>query len=106
LPIQHDFKLNISYPTPLWGLYVSGVYQNYQGAEAQTNWLISRTTRYAADCVSPCTPGGLVIPAMTEASLTIPLKPAGIEFLDRLNQLDIRVGKRFRVHRMNISTQV
>jgi Carboxypeptidase regulatory-like domain/TonB-dependent Receptor Plug Domain len=106
LPTQYDFKLNISYPTPLWDIYVSGVYQNYQGAEAQTNWLISRTTRYAADCVGPCTPGALVVPAMTEASLTIPLKPVGIEFLDRLNQLDIRVGKRFRVHRMNISTQV
>ena len=57
---------------------MSGVYQNYQGAEAQTNWLISRTTRYAADCVGPCTPGALVVPAMTEASLTIPLKPAGV----------------------------
>lgn len=106
LPIQSDFKLNISYPTPLWGLYVSGVYQSYQGAEAQTNWLISRTTRYAADCMGPCTPGALVIPAMTEASLTIPLRPVGTEFLDRLNQLDVRIGKRIKVRRFNISTQV
>ncbi len=106
LPIQNDFKLNISYPTPLWGLYVSGVFQSYQGGEAQTNWLISRTTRYAADCVRPCTPGALVIPGMTEASLTIPLKPAGTEFLDRLNQLDMRVGKRFQVNRVRVSAQV
>ena len=105
-PVQKDFKLNVSYPTPLWGLYVSGVYQNYQGAEAQANWLISRTTRYAADCVGPCTPGALVIPALTEASLTIPLKPVGTEFLDRLNQLDLRVGKRFNVSRVNVSAQV
>ena len=51
--MQNDFKLNISYPTPFWGIYVSGVYQNYQGAEAQTNWLISRTTRYAATASAP-----------------------------------------------------
>jgi hypothetical protein len=105
-PVQKDFKLNVSYPTPFWGLYVSGVYQNYQGAEAQNNWLISRTTRYANDCVGACTPGALVIPGLTEASLTIPLKPVGTEFLDRLNQLDLRVGKRFRVDRFNVSTQV
>ena len=106
LPIQHDYKLNISYPSPWWGLYVSGIFQSYQGAPAQTDWLISRTTRYAADCVSPCTPNALVIPAMTEASLTIPLRPVGTEFLDRLMQLDMRIGKRFQVNRIRVSTQV
>jgi len=105
-PVQMDFKLNASYPTPLWGIYVSAVYQNYQGAEAQTNWLISRTTRYAADCTGPCTPGALVIPGLTEASLTIPLKPAGNEFLDRLNQVDMRFGKRFKMNGYNVSAQL
>ncbi len=106
LPIQNDFKLNISYPTPWWGLYVSGVFQSYQGQPALTNWLISRTTRYAANCVGPCTPGAIVIPGMTEASLTIPLTPPGTEFLDRHNQLDMRVGKRFQANRFRVSAQV
>jgi hypothetical protein len=43
---------------------------------------------------------------MTEASLTIPLTPAGTEFLDRHTQLDMRIGKRFQVDRLRVHTQV
>ena len=57
IPFGTDAKLNISYPVPLWGLQVSGVFQSYQGQAARTDWLISRTTNYAADCIAPCTPG-------------------------------------------------
>lgn len=106
LPLQTDFKLNVSYPTPFWGLQLSGVFQSYQGKPAQTDWLVTRTTRYAADCIGPCTPGALVIPALTEASLTIPLVPRGTQFLDRHNQMDLRVGKRFGVGRARINAQV
>ena len=41
LPFGTDAKLNVSYPVPLWGLQVSGVFQSYQGQPAQTNWLIT-----------------------------------------------------------------
>jgi hypothetical protein len=98
--------MNVSYPTPLWGLQLSGVFQSYQGQPAQTNWLISRTTRYAADCLGPCTPGALVIPGLVESSVTLPLTPPGTEFLPRHNQLDLRLGKRFEVRRLRISTQL
>ena len=36
----------------------------------------------------------------------IPLKPAGNEFLDRLNQVDMRFGKRFRMNGYNLSAQL
>jgi hypothetical protein len=106
IPFQTDFKINVSYPTPLWGVQVSGVFQSYQGKPAETTWLLSRTSRYAANCLGPCTPGALVIPNMTEASLTIPLTPTGTEFLDRHTQLDMRIGKRFQVDRLRVHTQV
>jgi hypothetical protein len=106
LPFQRDFKLNVSYPTPFWGIQVAGVFQSYQGKASQTNWLVSRTTRYAANCLAPCTPGALVIPNLTEASVTIPLTPAGTEFLDRQNQLDLRIGKRLQLGRFRINAQV
>ena len=51
IPFGTDAKLNISYPVPWWGLQVSGVFQSYQGQPARTDWLISRTTRYAANCL-------------------------------------------------------
>jgi hypothetical protein len=47
-----------------------------------------------------------VIPGMTENSLTIPLTPAGTEFLDRHNQLDMRIGKRFVLNSVRMSAQV
>jgi hypothetical protein len=106
IPFQTDVKLNISYPIPFWDLQVSGVIQSYQGKPAETNWLLSRTTRYAANCPGPCTPGALIVPNLTEASLTIPLTPSGTEFLDRQNQVDMRIGKRFTVNRLRVSTQV
>lgn len=106
LPLQTDFKLNVSYPTPLWGLQLSGVFQSYQGRPAETNWLLTRTTRYAANCPGPCTPGALVIPNLTEASLTLPLIAPGTQFLDRQNQLDVRVGKRLQFGRTRVNAQV
>ncbi len=106
LPIQTDFKLNVAYPTPLWGIQVSGVLQSYQGKPAQTDWLITRTTRYAADCLGPCTPGALVIPNLTETSLTLPLLSRGTQFLDRHNQMDMRLGKRMQFGRTRVNAQV
>lgn len=106
IPFQTDLKLNVSYPVPFWGLRLAGVFQSYQGKPAETNWLVSRTTRYAADCVGPCAPGALVIPNLTEASVTIPLTSKGTEFLDRQNQLDIRVGKRLQLQGVRVDAQV
>jgi hypothetical protein len=106
IPFGTDAKLNISYPVPLWGLQISGVFQSYQGQPARTDWLLSPTTRYAANCVGACVPNALVIPGMTENSLTIPLTPAGTEFLDRHNQLDMRIGKRFVLNSVRMSAQV
>ena len=106
IPFGTDYKLNVSYPLPLWGLSVSGVFQSYQGQPAETNWLITRTTRYAADCAAPCTPNGLVIPGLTEASAHDAAESPGTEFLERMNQVDMRIGKRFEVRQMRFSAQV
>ena len=43
--------------------------------------VLARTTRYPANCPSPCPAGGLVIPNLTESSLTVPLTVPGTEFL-------------------------
>ena len=107
LPFGTDAKLNISYPVPLWGLQVSGVFQSYQG-QAGPDQLADHASRHAMPPTAwvRARQMRVVIPGMTEASLTIPLTPAGTEFLDRHNQLDMRVGKRFRVNRVNASAQV
>ena len=37
---------------------------------------VARATRYAANCQAPCTPGALVIPNLTNATLNVPLTSA------------------------------
>ena len=122
IPYVQQFKFAGTYPVG-WGIQASASFQSingrpigtYSGTAAAdrnrilgpgygdvgspigTRWLISRTTTYAANCQAPCTPGALVVPGMTEAQLTIPLKPGGQELLDRINQLDLSLAKWFEL---------
>jgi hypothetical protein len=62
-----------------------------------TYWLITPTTRYGANCAGPCTPGALVAPGLTSAQFLVPLVSPGTEMSDRINQLDVTVGKWFTI---------
>ena len=113
VPYLTQMKLAVSYPLPFWGIQLGGTFQSYPGAAigttnqlSGTTWLITPTTRYAANCQGSCTPGALVMPGLTEASVTIPLRALGTEYLDRLNQLDVRGAKTFTVGRTRIEAQV
>jgi hypothetical protein len=116
IPYQQQFKISGTYPLP-WGIQASAAFQSLNGralggyttarnkiagpgygdvgSPAGTGWIVTPTTRYAANCLGPCRPGELVIPGMTEASLTFPLVPGGTEFFDRINQLDFSLAKSF-----------
>jgi len=117
IPYTTSFKIAGNYPLP-WGIQLSGALQAMAGQPQGTaplsgtvqntatsatptgigtRWLITPTTRYAADCKGPCTPGALVDPGMTVASLSVPLVAPGTEFFDRLNQLDLTISKVFLV---------
>jgi len=120
IPWQKQVKATIVYPLPWYGISVSAALQNLNGylsgtaAQAYggftagtgfdnprglgTFYLVSPTTRYAADCKGACTPGGLVLPAMAAsglASISVPLVAPETEFTPRINQLDFSVSKAF-----------
>jgi hypothetical protein len=76
------------------------------GSPIGTQWLLTRTTRYPANCPAPCPAGALVIPNLTLGSLTVPLVAPGTEFLPRLNQLDLSLAKWFQVGRTRIQGQI
>src|SRR5207244_6553260 len=102
IPLRTQLKLAGTYPLTWGGVQIGASLQSYPGAvigtsstASGTTWSLSPTTRYAANCVGPCTPNALVFPTLTEASLLVPLVPYGTEFLDRLNQLDVRGSKAF-----------
>ncbi len=121
IPFRPTFKLSGTYPLP-WGVSVSATWQDLAGrvlglttttpanlisgpgygdtgSPVGTQWLLTPTTRYPANCPAPCPAGQLVFPAgstpLTSASLTVPLVPRGTEFLPRLRQLDLSFAKWF-----------
>src|SRR3989475_4533785 len=120
IPFRTQLKLSGSYPLP-YGILVSGSFQSIPGYQLGcstatcavpsptslpnvttppglgTVWLVSPTTRYAADCKGPCTPGALVIPNMSAANLSVPLVPPGTEYAERVNQLDVSLAKWFQL---------
>ena len=116
VPYTTQLKIAGTYPLK-YGIQLGGSFQSYPGAgiggttaptsqNSGTTWLLTNTTRYAADCIGPCSPGALVIPTLSEASLTVPLRPSGTEFLDRLNQLDLRASKLFTLNRYRLEAQL
>jgi hypothetical protein len=127
IPYRGTLKLSGTYPGP-WGIQVSAALQNLAGrplggfttagnrisgpgygdtgSPVATQWQLARTTRYPANCPAPCPAGALVIPTLTEASLTVPLAVPGTEFLPRLTQLDLSLGKWFDIGRTRVQGQV
>jgi hypothetical protein len=82
-------------------------------AAGGTSWLLSRTTRYPANCPAPCPAGELVLPTLNgtpdnAANLRVQLIPYNSEgqFTDRINQLDLRVTKSVTVGRIRVLPQI
>ena len=117
IPWQTSFKLAGTYPLPFYGINVSGALQALAGlgigtAPLQygvftagtgfatpnglgTNYLVSATTVYAANCKGGCTPGARVVPGLTVSSATIPIVAPGTEFASRTNEVDFGLSKTF-----------
>jgi hypothetical protein len=105
IPFLHEFKLSGSYRLP-WELQINAAFQSYAGPMLPTRWSIGRTTRYAADCVGPCSPGALVIPNMTATTYVLDLRAPGSSYYERLNQLDLGVRKMFKIRGVQYSGQM
>jgi hypothetical protein len=122
VPYGTDFRLNGSYPLPWYGIILSGTFQSNDGGGLSQTYTISRTLAYpngssaqnagngylvanqlAPACPSPCPAGSLVLPTLSVTSLATPLRPSQAERYERLNQLDIKVAKTFRVRGLTIS---
>jgi len=106
IPFLHELKAAGSYTLPWSDVQLNAAFQSYPGAPLPTRWNISRTTRYAADCKGPCTPGALVIPSLTPASYLVDLVAPGTAYYARQNQLDFGVRKIFRIRKVQYSGQL
>jgi len=123
IPFSTQFKVAGSYPMK-WGIQVSGSFQSNQSPSGTFGYttanlitsqymLITRgTTRYPANCPAPCPAGAVILPStfigtpLTPTQLYVQLTPPNRYFLDRINQLDFKVQKNFKVNRFTVSPQL
>jgi hypothetical protein len=92
IPYLAQYKLAGSYPLP-FGIQMSGSLQSYPGLPGTTatteivdsslnvNYIVDRT----------------IIPSLTQTSVTVQLIEPGTKYLDRWNQVDVRLAKKLRV---------
>src|SRR5262245_54343489 len=114
IPYSRNLKLAGTYPLP-WGIQLSGAFQSNQSPSATSttttrNMVATRgTTRYPANCPSPCPAGAVILPATfigsptTPTSLTVALVPFNAAFVERITQLDFKLSKNFKAGRYTVS---
>jgi hypothetical protein len=107
LPWLNQFKMAGTVPLPA-GFVVSATLQSYARylSAGGTVWQITPTTRYAATCTGPCRPNELVNPGMTVSSMNVPLEAASMRLSERINQLDISVGKSLRFRKLRVRPEM
>lgn len=121
VPFSKQFKLSGSYPMA-YGIQVSASFQSVQGSQGTFGYTtgaiqttrhmqLTTTTRYPANCPAPCPAGQLALPAGflgnvgSATTLFVQLTPENAFFTERVNQLDFKVQKTFKVSRFSISPQ-
>src|SRR5262249_37213149 len=108
IPYYTQLKLNGSYMLP-WQLSISGTFQSYPGdarnasmdtliaaedPSLRVNWAVDRPTFQR-----------LTGQTLTQSSITLPLNAPGTKFLDRQNQLDIRLKRLFHFRTATFEAQ-
>ena len=109
VPYLAQFKLAGSYSLP-YQVQVSGTWQGYPGVPTGTarqdvlyNSALNRVedpslnVNYIVDRT--------IVPNLTAASVTVPLIAPGSSYLDRLNQVDVRLARKFTVRRVQAQGQ-
>jgi hypothetical protein len=88
-PFQPNVKFLVSYVLPWYGIQAGAAFQSIPGPQI--------TASYVATNAQIAPSLGRNLAAGVNGTATIPLIPPATEYGDRLNQLDLRVTKRFRL---------
>lgn len=104
IPWKNQFKLsgtrNIG-----WGFELSMALQSNQSPNSTRTMTVTRgVTRYPAGCPAPCPAGQIIMPTGTfgQGSLVVFLEPERGTFVERINQIDFKLSRRFQVGRFSL----
>lgn len=104
IPWKNQFKLAGTRQVG-WGFELSMAFQSNQSPTSSRVMNVTRgVTRYPASCPSPCPAGQIIMPTGTfgQGSLIVFLEPERATFVERINQLDLKLQRRFQVGRFTV----
>jgi hypothetical protein len=105
IPYRKSFKLSGTVPLK-WGINASAVFQSNHGIASSRTIVPTRgSTRYPSTCPAPCPAGEIIMPSALfgQTSLTVNLVDGDTVYTDRINQLDLRIGKTFELARIRVT---
>ncbi|HUQ86512.1 MAG TPA: carboxypeptidase regulatory-like domain-containing protein [Vicinamibacterales bacterium] len=104
IPWRPQFKLNGTKEIK-YGINVSMSFQNNSSPTSSRLMAVTRgTTRYPANCPSPCPAGEIIMPTATfgQTSMSYLLESPRASSVERIVQLDLKVAKTFRFGRYQV----
>ena len=115
IPYSTQFKLAGSYPLP-YGVQVSGSWQGYPGTVGGTarqdslydtafNRIQDASLNVNYNVTNAIVRATNPTATLTQASITVPLLVPGSKYLDRWNQVDVRLAKKFTVKKVKLQGQ-
>jgi hypothetical protein len=88
-PFQTQVKLLGVYPLPFWGIQTSATFQSVPGPQITASWVAP------SSAIAPSL--GRNLSSSATGTATVPLIAPGTLYGARMNQLDFRLSKLFRV---------
>ncbi len=89
-----------------WGINLSMSFQNNSSPTSSRIMTVTRnSTRYPANCPSPCPAGQIIMPTASfpgQASMSYMLESARQSSVERIVQLDFKVARTFRFGRISV----
>jgi hypothetical protein len=118
IPFNKQFKIAGSYTLP-YAIQVSGSFQSNPsptgtvGTITSTQYMaVTRASVYPSNCPAPCPAGQTILPAnflgspTASTTINIPLTAANAYYIDRINQLDLKVARNFKFGRVTFQPQL
>ncbi len=104
IPWRRQFKLSGTRQIG-FGFELSMAFQTNQSPTSSRVMTVTRgVTRYPAGCPSPCPAGQIIMPTgvFGQSTLTYLLQPNRASFVERINQLDFKLSRRFQFGKVNL----